>query len=262
MWSKWVELPPGPKTKKMKGIHNKKSFLDPSTVEKICGDWTRQPINIPTMTVYQSVEKSFVNSIEKMITEPHKKMGKPSRSHPLIRSLLAKIATVDSKQERDPATIKAVHLECVSKKYEDSFLIEDPQNPCIQGDLCEGILMALDDIHTSSSQGFVCKKFICPNREEDGRCLLCIRKQVSLTYYQHKAIQQYSVDIIQPHRNIISVEGEYKPEACIYPSSRQFEGITDPFVRHERHHYQYYVLDDGRKAIKQVGVDFRQVSMN
>jgi hypothetical protein len=277
----WSHLQSLPKTtvrkiekKKLVKISNnvskKRRRLSEETASKLCGEWNPAYLPQTRENIRESVEHCFANVIEKMLTETPQTLSTQTPpqtppqgtrrhrnplQHPLYRSLLNKMATTTTTYERDPESLMCVHLECIPKSHEDRYLCapRGDELPCSEGRRCEGVLMAVETA-TDSSLGFVCKQWVSPKGEtSDGLCLLCLRKRTCLIFYNCQARQEIPTTVLQPHRNVIGMSGEYHPDACIYPSSKHFEGITDPFIRHERHHYRY--VSDER--LEQVNVDFR-----
>ena len=120
------------KRKRDEPVENKTSPFDSNEIKQLTGTWTRQQIQVPTMTVHQSVEKSFVNSIERMIHETKAKSHPPGLKNPLIRDLMIKINNTNDVQERDPSKINLVTIPCVTKEYEDSYLTAcvESETPC------------------------------------------------------------------------------------------------------------------------------------
>jgi len=165
-----------------------------------------------------------------------------------------------------PTTVVAtprVELELVSKAHESSYLRAPmtKERACSQGDTCEGVLMAKENPFERDEDGFVCVEFRTPRQEqrpheptETGMCLLCLRKQTALTYYNAVANNCHTNEVTQPHRVKVDTIGEYSSDVCIRTRPNEFNGVVSPFVKHERHHYTYR---DGR--IDQTGnVNFRE----
>lgn len=166
-------------------------------------------------------------------------------------------------------------LPLVSKAYEDGYLREARagagERPCVAGDQCECVLMA--ERAPRRAQGFVCREFLLPEDEarwrrtnkppaQRGLCLPCIRKQCMLWYYELVAADEDAKTLIQTHRNMVDVPGEYSSAACLYPHDRRFFGITDPIVEHQINRYAYVTLPDGSRGLRQTGVDFRERPTN
>jgi hypothetical protein len=195
-------------------------------------------------SAHASIESCFLDTVEKLQMDARvpKETAFPGRSlHRLITAKLSS-AGVGRPKHRQPRAIK---LDRVSKAYEDTFMAApgSSERACLNGDDCEGLLMARADIHTPDHYGFIVKEFIRPEECADPHtpnlCILCLRKQVSLRFYNICALDEPTSSIIQPHRNIVNEPGEYRGECCIYPSANRFQGITDPFVSHQRHRYSY-----------------------
>ena len=268
-WCELTDVPQKSKSSKRKMSKQKKTIspfspkrtcLRPEKVTVMSADMKDMTVikrntQIPIIghDIHKSVQRCFVESIEKMMSDTGDTyIRKSKQQHPLYLRLLS-LAEKETKTVTQK--VQCIELECISKQYEDSYLREprEGESACSEGQECEAIQMAQVDIHTPSEKGFVCVAFCTPNKKQSKMCLLCLRKHISLWYYTNKARGDMHATIIQPHRNIIGQTGEYHPDACIYPSSRKFEGITDPFIRHERHHYRY---DNDTTTIYQVGVDF------
>jgi len=159
-----------------------------------------------------------------------------------------------------------VALEEVSKKHEDGMLRQPvgDELPCQQVTACEGLLMAIDDPFEEADRGFKCVQFRTPSQVASGQtktttgmCLLCLRKQTMLAWYNAAASRRQQTSVCQPHRVRVGVVGEYAQSACIAANDGAFEGIVAPFVKHGRHHYEYC---DGR--IVQTGhVNFREATL-
>jgi hypothetical protein len=84
-------------------------------------------------------------------------------------------------------------------------------------------------------------------------CVLCLRKQTSVAFYTLRACGETPERVVQPYRNVIGVPGEYALGACLAVSPRRFEGLSGPFVRHERHHYAYEVDPARRPPARSTG---------
>lgn len=139
----------------------------------------------------------------------------------------------------------------VNKSYEDSYLRppSGDEERCVCGESCEAWLVA----KLRGCAGFTPVRFRIPNRGSSEKfCLLCLRKHVAYAYYDIADRDGYAGNVIQPYYNMIDVVGEYRKECVLFPTSpTKFQGIVQPFVRYERHHYDYV---DGR--LVQVNVDF------
>jgi len=202
------------------------------------------PIQRPVkLSVQQGIEKCFLETVEKLQNDKNGKLSLfRGTRHPLYQRLCS-LRLKNTQQrpiEKGPAI--DAYLPEVTKAYEESFLREvgEDETPCSKKSECEGVVMAKHNPHTTH-EGFLLPAFIAPNETESSTalCVLCLRRQVSLWYFNHKARGITPTEIGQPYRVIVKQQGEYDPRAVIYPNHSSFSGITDPFVRHERHHYHY-----------------------
>lgn len=222
---------------------------------------TTSPPNGPQAPVMVS----FLHSLEKLVQDTNytPNWHRVNSSHPMLQHLLR---TVSNGAMSKPTSlgVKRQDLEEVSKSYEESMLRPpmSTERACCEQSECEGVLMAREDPCEDTSKGFVCVEFRTPRcvergeRSTTGMCLLCLRKQTMLRYYNSVANQCDTVVVSQPHRNIVGKVGEYAKEVCIQSREGKFDGIVSPFVKHERHHYVY-----SEGIIRQTShVNFRQAS--
>jgi hypothetical protein len=222
-----------------------------------------QPVSIsPSVgfNVHNKVYSCFMDALEKMINEasvtPTQTTARRSQ-HPLYIKLLQAVWQTD-KTRSDAPPVPPIHLPTVTREYEERFMVAPKPGDvlCSEGENCECARIA-QFLH--SPLGFIGRAFYThPNNrpQKPSRCVLCLRKHTALAYYAVKSRGEIPKTILQPYRNHIGVPGEYLASACIYPSSKHFDGITDPFVRHERHHYTYHENDDGVRYIQQRNVNF------
>ena len=263
-------------------INNKRKYkMQPIDFSLVCKKrcLNRQELqNLESQELLQStvhsnlpstIQECFLDVISKMSLDKKKinlSFKKSSQDHVLYSLLCSRISEMKDKvtPNNDPKNIQAMELERVSKKYEDQQLCapKKGERACRKNEECEGKLMAKYDYHVSEEEGFICKEYLTPNEQKtlskvknrkNKLCLLCLRKNILLWYYRMRDCGETAQQIIQPHSNIINCEGEYKASACIYPKNGNFEGILEPFVSHERHHYRYV---KGKKRLIQVNVDF------
>jgi len=178
-----------------------------------------------------------------------------TRSHPLLRAVeeyVTQTAAPDDDQQRVPR----VALESVTKAYEDSMLRpprDQTEQPCVAGALCEGVRMAAMLPNARAEDGFVVVRFTSPGGVRRDSCLLCMRKAVATAWYNCAATNHIMSEPSQPHRVLVGVPGEYDEDACFECEPRL--GVTDPFVKHERHRYEYVLGPTPR--IRQRLVNFR-----
>ena len=213
--------------------------------------------------VHDSVHQSFMESLDKMINDGHyvkTEVPQPTTTHPLYLNILTHVwkeGLVQCKQSE----VYAVELEHVPRAYEEAFMQQPREGDllCTAAEDCECLQIAS---FAGSTLGFRGKAFYTPNttdRSKASLCVLCMRKKCALAYFSMKAHgHERTTRLLQPYANIVNEPGEYAADACIYPSSVAFDGISDPFVRHERHRYEYHLGADGQRFITQRNVDFRQ----
>jgi len=190
--------------------------------------------------------------------------------HPLYHAIMsaAEKTNGSTAAKCGETAVRRPSLERVSRAHDESYM--RPPNPgedaCKAGSKCEGRLIARYTCTQSADAGFTCVVFRLPSGEKCGdgmSCVLCLRKYVATVFYTSKAsgrTKNNTCDaaaspntagvIMQPYRNVIECDGEYRGDACLYPSTGSFEGISDPFFRHERHRYKYVLRDaDGGPRI-------------
>jgi hypothetical protein len=186
-----------------------------------------------------------------------------ARDHPLYRSIMSLAASEKLAALRDVVVRRQV-LPVVTRAHEERFMrpVRPGETPCTRAAQCEGRLIA-HCLLGDPDRGFVCPVFRAEEEEDEDAaaaaaagdlCVLCLRKQTSVAFYTLRACGETPERVVQPYRNVIGVPGEYALGACLAVSPRRFEGLSGPFVRHERHHYAYEV-DPPR--LRQLGVDFR-----
>jgi hypothetical protein len=182
-----------------------------------------------------------------------------ARDHPLYRSIMSLAASEKLAASRD-VIVRRQDLPTVTRAREELFMrpARPGEAPCARGAQCEGRLVA-HCVLGDPDRGFVCPVFRAEDAAGGGTagdlCVLCLRKQTSVAYYTLRARGETPTRVIQPYRNLVGVAGEYALGACLAVSPRRFEGLSDPFVRHERHHYAY---EADPPRLRQLGVDFRR----
>jgi hypothetical protein len=193
-------------------------------------------------TTGECIEAGYMDIIDKLQTEGAPPKAALTRSHPLATLIAKKLSTTAPGASPPPAPI----LQVVPKAYEDGFLRKprEGERACVHGDECEGVLMG----------AFAPVEFLLPDEApgEPKQCLLCLRKGVMYHHYNMSARDSFE-SIIQPHRNIVNVPGEYRADCCIRPRADRFCGITDPLMTHQRHHY---VVEGD--TLRQINVNFRR----
>ena len=172
--------------------------------------------------------------------------GVAPQQHPMYLSIMAK-AAAEQKKATEHEVQRRQEVELVCRKHEETYMraVQRDERPCKHGQECEGLLIA-KYVYTDERRGFVCPAFVYPSGKTSDMCVLCLRKQTALGFYMIRAGGHQNNLIIQPYRNIVERDGEYKVSACICPSRRSFESITDPFVRYHRHLYKY----EGRRIVQ------------
>lgn len=175
--------------------------------------------------------------------------------------LLESIPFVKLLQNIKPPHDNMPDVLIATRAYEETFLrecISNKEQQCVMGAQCECMVIDI-------SQPFVGVRFILPNalhgqeydedhgvsssndmgREEDptkkqenGMCLLCLRKVTQILFYQsiHRGLQINGV--IQKHGNICNEEGEYHSNAMlICPPHGPIYSMPLPIVAHQRSNY-------------------------
>lgn len=164
------------------------------------------------------------------------------RTHPLFVSLMARAA---AQQQQVPACATRQHLQLVPRAHEEALMrpARDGEVTCRRGAACEAHMIA-QYVYKQPELGFTCVAFTLP--DDDERCLdlcvLCLRKETAIRFYSLRTQQEDTkrpTCVIQPYRNKVASVGEYRVDACLYPSRKRFEGISDPYVQHLRHRYKY-----------------------
>ena len=130
-------------------------------------------------------------------------------------------------------------LQLITREYEEKYMCraEADEAKCTKMDKCECKLIS-HYVYDDPTLGCIGRKFVYGNKVSH-LCVLCLRMQTAQSLYLIRSQGLSKDTIIQPYRNIINKDGEYKLEYCLYPSKKRFECITDPFVRHQRHMYEY-----------------------
>ena len=190
---------------------------------------------------------SLLKTMESTPTQPPKAL---TRAHPLLRSIQAYVTSTPAAVDDDGEAPRRV-LECVDAAYETSMLRAAgvDELSCSEGPACEGVNMARV---LPRSEGFVLVAFTSPAGLRRARCLLCLRKATTMAWYDGVATQGVMRALVQPHRVPVDAPGAYTSGACLPIDPRL--GVTDPFVKHERHRYEYV---PGTQQLRQRGVNFR-----
>lgn len=161
------------------------------------------------------------------------------RQHALYKSIMSRRHMYDAKAQ---ASVEPEEVELVLRADEEAFMrpVADGETPCASGELCEARLIARY-VYEGAVAGFTCPAFVLPraNVTCGDLCVLCLRKAVSVQLYTLRSWNKTPPTLILPYRNAVDVDGEYRAGACLYPSRRAFEGVSDPFLRHQRHRYVY-----------------------
>ena len=204
---------------------------------------TKRPRHRPA----SGVGVALLKAMESTPTQPTKAL---TRAHPLLRSLQAYVTSTPAAVDDDGEVPRRV-LECVDAAYETSMLraAGDDEISCSEGSACEGVQMATV---LPRSEGFVLVAFTSPGGLRRARCLLCLRKATTMAWYDGLATQGVMRAVVQSHRVPVDAPGAYASGACLPIDPRL--GVTDPFVKHERHRYEYV---PGSRQLRQRGVNFR-----
>ncbi len=127
-------------------------------------------------------------------------------------------------------------LEQCSMKYCDDFLRPPApgsgERSCVNGKGCicntmNYVFPSRDNL-SKSSRGFVCREFLLPSESDEfaateglprfrAKCLLCIRLITTYLYHDNRKRGVYQGALIQNHRVIVDVEGEYDSAKCLSP---------------------------------------------
>ena len=174
--------------------------------------------------------------------------------------LLESIPFVKLLQNIKPPDDNMPDVLIATRAYEETFLREcfsNKEQQCVMGAQCECMLIDI-------SQPFVGVRFILPNalhtyegkktngsssnvqeqtedgmnKQENGMCLLCLRKVTQILFYQsiHRGVQMNGV--IQKHGNICNEAGEYHSNAMlICPPHGPICSMPLPIVAHQRSNY-------------------------
>jgi hypothetical protein len=192
--------------------------------------------------LHEDLHRGFAEVLKQMGSDTSDKTYRVASryDHPLYLSIMSLAATAKEKKE---IVVSRQLLPLVRRAHEEAYMrpAVDGERPCASGCACEGRLLA-HFLHGDPDKGFVAV------------CVLCLRKQTSVDYYTSRAHGGCESRVLLPYRNIVCAEGEYKRSACLYMDPRKFDGLSDPFVRHERHHYSF---QRDPPCLTQHGVDFR-----
>lgn len=170
----------------------------------------------------------------------------------LIRKHGLKVYEADENMRFNSETVPSIPV--IPLAYDEMFLKRplDGEDICINGAYCEGIAVATV---IGNRDGFTLKRYSLPgSTEKMSCCLLCIRRRVTLEYYNLRCRDGRTNNIIQPFCNIIDYPGEYGNASVIYADGcGDFHGIIQPIVKYQR--YNYNVMGD---KIDQSSLYFRQ----
>lgn len=249
-WSKESILVSSPtQTKALQEPTRTKRPLSPHTLQSF--KRAKVVVTDQMSTMSRSIERGFLHTLEHMKSETNQIVPTTLNHSALYAVLNLYIKEQQQQIPTQPETMLTSSLPILHKAYEDEALLKPRSTDqlCRHGDQCEGFLMAVADDLVPDEMGFQCKALQYPNSppQQDQACLLCIRKEVSLAFYNARVAT--CAPCVQPHRNIIGCEGEYRADSVLYPT--YMDGITDPFVAHERHHYKYT-----EEGIVQINVSF------
>ena len=173
------------------------------------------------------------------------------RDHPLFVSMM-KLAAECKVTQPQGATRQCLPL--VYREYEERFMrpaaADEPA--CMHGQQCEGHHIARH-VYARPEWGFTLPAFVLPSGGRcNNLCVLCLRKETATHFYALRTQQDGDLrpsSVVQPYRNVIDVPGEYRGDACLYPSRKRFEGISDPYVQHLRHRYEYVETAEGQHIV-------------
>lgn len=192
--------------------------------------------------VVSSMHDGFTETLKAMSSDKGKEKVAANaygpRQHPLYKSIMHRQHVVEEQKCTKPLP----ELELVLRADEEAFMrpARTGETPCASGASCEGRLIARY-VYEGAVEGFTCPAFVLPAAQTtcNDLCVLCLRKAVSVQLYTLRSWNAVTPCVILPYRNVVEVEGEYRAGACLYPSRRAFEGVSDPFLRHHRHRYVY-----------------------
>lgn len=182
---------------------------------------TRKPCK-PVHTMYDTVRHQFEERI-KLLIKKTSAVQTDNSEIPQPDGFLHNLSVIGTPR-----------LQCYSKEFEDS-LMRPPQHneeACCNGTTCECVLIAEHHpFNTNGLNGFVGVR--CPGSTI---CLLCIRKEVTQSFFRSISNGSIVSEVYQHHYNIVG-PGEYNAESCLWPSGSN--GLSDPFVFHSRSNYFY-----------------------
>ena len=208
--------------------------------------------------VADEVHTGFVDVLRQLSTEtwtPEQYHRVPVRKHPLFLSMVAQRALdrVDAEADTTSVTVQRQTLPLVTRHEEETWLrlpTQDDDVPCCRGTACEGhavaaVVTALGayDEGTSPPVAATLVAFRPRDDLQWHRCVMCLRKDTAVAFYTAQARHEPPLDVVQPYRNHVRVPGEYRLAACLWPNASghgHWEGISDPFVRHQRHQYAWH----------------------
>ena len=169
---------------------------------------------------------------------------------PFVRGLL-QAAPVDAQGPLEIAQ-RDQHrkvTEVVSRHYQDSFLREpiNCERACVMGAGCEGLHVTEAVL---SQSGFTLREFLLPSQmaahessgewpREASLCLLCTRSEIAKAFFNIRAdgAACKSDIVLQKHRIVVDVAGEYKIDDCIVSCPERYEGLLDPVILYNRNDY-------------------------
>lgn len=130
-------------------------------------------------------------------------------------------------------------IPIISCSHDTLFLKRpcDGEKLCMNGERCEGVAIG---VVNGKRNGFTLKPYRLPDSDTSMLyCLLCIRRQVTLEYYELRCRDGRTNKINQPFANIIDCSGEYRKESVIYAEGcGDFHGIIQPIVKYQRYNYK------------------------
>ena len=178
------------------------------------------PQNIQTHTMYDTVRNQFEERI-KLLVKKTSAVPTAALTHPpQPRGFL-----------HDLSVTGTPVLQCYTKDFEESLMRPPRANeePCYNNGNCECMLIAQD--HPFNNQGFIGVR--CP---DSTLCLLCVRKEVTQSFFHALSTGSVASEVFQHHFNLVRA-GEYNSESCLWPSDSN--GLSDPVVFHSRSNYFY-----------------------
>lgn len=162
-------------------------------------------------------------------------------------------ALLDLSKSHEPVVKHSnIVLEVVPREYEEKMLKFTDKDTCVNCTRCE--VSAIRVLCGEDIVGSL-PKFITPGGKAFNICLLCLRRDTTLEYFDILERDIRTNRIIQPYKNR---EIDYRHESFLCQVNNDgFDGIIHPFVKYERHHYR--IVDGG---VKQVNMDFTLAPRN